>query len=160
VCFHWLLLPAKLNISRRFGVMSHCTERSINNYACFDDLLLGSLQGAALVWPTTSSFARRHFHITNCRTCEPGSSVNLVSGYRLDDRAIEVRSPPEADVPSNLCVQTGSGAHPASCTMGTGVPFLGLKRGRGVTLTTHPHLVPMLRMCRSYTFPTKQLRDV
>jgi hypothetical protein len=27
-----------------------------------------------------------------------------------------------------------------------------LKRSRGVTLTTHPHLVPKLRMSRSYTF--------
>jgi hypothetical protein len=27
----------------------------------------------------------------------------------------------------------------------------GLKRGRGVTLTTHPHLVPRSRMSRSYT---------
>jgi hypothetical protein len=27
----------------------------------------------------------------------------------------------------------------------------GVKRGRGVTLTTHPHLVPRLRMSRSYT---------
>jgi hypothetical protein len=26
----------------------------------------------------------------------------------------------------------------------------GVKRGRGVTLTTHPHLVPRLRMSRSY----------
>jgi hypothetical protein len=26
-----------------------------------------------------------------------------------------------------------------------------VKRGRGVTLTTHPHLVPRSRMCRSYT---------
>jgi len=26
--------------------------------------------------------------------------------------------------------------------MGTGGPFPGLKRGRCVTLTTHPHLVP------------------
>jgi hypothetical protein len=26
---------------------------------------------------------------------------------------------------SSLCVQTGSGAHPASCTMGTGGPFPG-----------------------------------
>jgi hypothetical protein len=26
-----------------------------------------------------------------------------------------------------------------------------VKRGRGVTLTTHPHLVPRLRMSRSYT---------
>jgi hypothetical protein len=50
-----------------------------------------------------------------------------------------VRSPTEAkDLPSNLCVQTSSEAHPASCTMGTGGPFLGAKRGRGVTLTTHP----------------------
>jgi hypothetical protein len=32
-----------------------------------------------------------------------------------------------------------------------GVLSSGLKRGRGVTLTTHPHLVPMSRMSRSYT---------
>jgi hypothetical protein len=35
-----------------------------------------------------------------------------------------VRSPTEAeDFSSNLCVQTGSGAHPASCTVGTGGSF-------------------------------------
>jgi hypothetical protein len=74
-----------------------------------------------------------------------------VSGYGLDDQAIEVRSPAEAkDFSSNLCVQTGSGAHPASCTMGTRVLSPGLKRGWGVTLTTRPHLVPRSRM-RSYT---------
>jgi hypothetical protein len=28
--------------------------------------------------------------------CEPGSSVSIVSGYGLDDRAIDVRSPAEA----------------------------------------------------------------
>jgi hypothetical protein len=51
-----------------------------------------------------------------------------VSGYGLDDRAFEVRSPAQAkDFSSILCVQTGSGAHPASCTMGTGGPFLGVK---------------------------------
>jgi hypothetical protein len=55
---------------------------------------------------------------------EPGSSVSMVSGYGLDDRAIGVRSPAGGkDLPSSLCVQTGSGAHPASCTMGTGGPF-------------------------------------
>jgi len=37
-------------------------------------------------------------------------------------------------------VQTGPGAHPASCTMGTG-SFPGVKSGRGVLLTTHPLLV-------------------
>jgi hypothetical protein len=47
-------------------------------------------------------------------SCEPGSSV-IVSGYGLDDRAIEVRSPEGAnDFSSILCVQTGSGALPAS----------------------------------------------
>jgi len=38
-------------------------------------------------------------------------------------------------------VQTGSGAHAASCKTGTG-SFLRVKSGRGVTLTAHPHLVP------------------
>jgi len=38
-------------------------------------------------------------------------------------------------------VQTGPGAHPASCTMGTG-SFPGVKSGRGVTLTPHSLLVP------------------
>jgi hypothetical protein len=71
------------------------------------------------------------------------SSGSIVSDYGLDDRAIGVRSPAEADdFSSILCVQTGSGAHPASCTMGIGGPFSGVKRGRGVMLTTHPHLVP------------------
>jgi hypothetical protein len=55
-----------------------------------------------------------------------------VSGYGLDDRAIGVRSPSgEKDFSSNLCVQTGSGAHPASCTMGTGGPFPGGKAPPG-----------------------------
>jgi hypothetical protein len=61
-----------------------------------------------------------------------GSSGSIVSDYRLDDRAIEVRSPAKAkDFSSNLCVQTGSGAHPASCTMGTRCPFLGGKARPG-----------------------------
>jgi hypothetical protein len=85
-----------------------------------------------------------------------------VSDYGLDDQAIEVRSQARAkDFSSNLCVQTGSEAHPASCKMGTGGPFPGAKRGRGVTLTTHPHLVPRSGMSRSYTSsPPKRLRGV
>jgi hypothetical protein len=47
-----------------------------------------------------------------------------VSDYGLDDLAIGVLSPAGAkDFSSILCVHTGSGAHPASCTMGTGGPF-------------------------------------
>jgi hypothetical protein len=63
---------------------------------------------------------------------EAGSSVSVVSDYGLDDRAIGVQSPAEAkDFSSSLCVQTGSGAHPASCTMGTGGPFPGGKSTAG-----------------------------
>jgi hypothetical protein len=32
---------------------------------------------------------------------------------------------------SSFCVQTGSGAHPASCTMGTEGPFSGAKARTG-----------------------------
>jgi len=47
-------------------------------------------------------------------------------------------------------VHTGSGTHTASCTMGTG-PFPGVKSGRGVTLTLHPLLVPLVMKEYSYT---------
>jgi hypothetical protein len=51
-----------------------------------------------------------------------------VSDYGLDDRAIGIRSPAgPKDFSSILCVQTGSGAHSASCPMGTGGPFPGGK---------------------------------
>jgi len=45
-------------------------------------------------------------------------------------------------------VQTCPGVHPASHTMGTG-SFPGVKRGRGVTLTPHPLLVPWSRKSRA-----------
>jgi hypothetical protein len=55
-----------------------------------------------------------------------------VSDYGLDDRAIGVRSPAGAeDFSSSLCVQTDSGAHPASCPMGTGGPFPGGESAAG-----------------------------
>jgi hypothetical protein len=71
-----------------------------------------------------------------------------VSDYGLD-RAIGVRSPAGAkDFSSSLCVQTGG-------------PSPGVKRGRGVTLTTHPYLVPRSLMSRSYTSsPPKRLHGV
>jgi len=50
-------------------------------------------------------------------------------------------------------VQTGPGAHPVSCTMGTG-SFPGLKYGRGVLLTTHLLLVPRSWKSRAIPLPT------
>jgi hypothetical protein len=68
-----------------------------------------------------------------------GSSVSIVSGYGLDEREIEVRYPEGAkDFSSSLCVQTGSGAHPDTCTTGNGSPLpRAKKQGRGVALTAH-----------------------
>jgi hypothetical protein len=80
------------------------------------------------------------------------SSVSIVSGYGLDDRAIGVRSPAGAkDFSSSLCVQTGSGATKPLVPMVPGVLSPGVKYGWGVTLTTHHHLVPRSWMSRSYT---------
>jgi hypothetical protein len=45
-----------------------------------------------------------------------------------------------AVVKFSALVQTGPGAHPVSCTMGTG-SFPRVESGRGVTLTPHPLLV-------------------
>jgi len=70
----------------------------------------------------------------------PGSSVGIVTGYGPDGPSIESRWGARFSGP----VQTCHGANPASCTMGTG-SFPGIKSGRGVTLTTHPLLVPWLR---------------
>jgi hypothetical protein len=59
------------------------------------------------------------------------SSDSTVSDSGLVDR-IGVRSPAEAEnFSSNLCVHTGSGAHPASCTMSTWGPFPGGKARPG-----------------------------
>jgi len=69
----------------------------------------------------------------------PGSVVGIATGYELDGPGIESRLGARFFAP----VQTGPGAHPASCTMGTG-SFPGVKSGRGVTLTPHRILVPLV----------------
>jgi hypothetical protein len=51
----------------------------------------------------------------------------------------------------SLWVQTGSGTHPASCTMDTGAPFPGGKAWPGRDADHSPHLVPRSRMSRRYT---------
>jgi hypothetical protein len=48
---------------------------------------------------------------------EPGISVGIATGYGLDGPGIESRW---GGARFSAPVQTGPGAHPASCTMGTG----------------------------------------
>jgi hypothetical protein len=72
----------------------------------------------------------------DCKIVLNYEKVHYLS-YRLEGPAIESRWGARFSSP----VQTGPGAHPASCTMGTG-SFLRVKSGRVVTLTSHPLLVP------------------
>jgi hypothetical protein len=59
---------------------------------------------------------------------DTANGLSVMSDYGLDNRTIGVRSPAETKRIFPLaCVQTGSGAHPASCTMDTVGPFLGGK---------------------------------
>jgi len=69
-----------------------------------------------------------------------GSSVGIATDYGLDGPEIESRWGARFSAP----VQPGPGVYPAFWTMGTG-SFLGVKSGRGVTLTHHPLLVPWSR---------------
>ena len=82
------------------------------------------------------------FELCNYHLCirtvrGPDSSVGIATGYGLDGPGIESLWGTRFSAP----VQTGPGAHPASCTVGIG-SFPGVKNGRGVTLTPHPLLVP------------------
>ena len=66
--------------------------------------------------------------------CGPGSVVDIATGYGLDCPGIE--SQWGRDFPHLSRPALGP-----SCTMNTG-SFPGVKSGRGVTLTSHPLLVP------------------
>jgi hypothetical protein len=59
-------------------------------------------------------------------SCGPGSVVGIATGYGLDGPGIKSRWGVKFSVP----VQTGSGAHSATCRMGTG-SFSGVKKRPG-----------------------------
>ena len=88
-------------------------------------------------------YTHTHTHTLLGRLAQ--SVLWLTTGWTVRDR-IPV-------VPGFSPVQTGPGAHLASCTMGTG-SFPGVNCGRGVLLTTHPLLVPRSWKSRGITLPT------
>jgi len=65
------------------------------------------------------------------------SSVGIATCYGLDGPGIESWW----GARFSAHVQTGPGAHPAFCKIGTG-SFPAVQSGRGVRLTPHPLLVP------------------
>ena len=83
-------------------------------------------------WCRTTDFVLYHVEVGG-----RGSIVGIATDYGLEGPGIESQWGTRFFAP----VQTGTGTHPASCTMGTG-SFPGVKNGRCVTLTPHPLLVP------------------
>jgi hypothetical protein len=70
------------------------------------------------------------------------SSGSIVSDYGLDDRAIGVRSPAGQRIfPLASVSRPALGPTQPPVQWVPGVLSPGVKRGRGVTLTTHPYLV-------------------
>jgi hypothetical protein len=90
------------------------------------------------------------------------SSGSIVSDYGLDDRAIGVRSPAGAEIfPLASVSRPALGPTQPPVQWLPGVLSPGVKRGPGVMLTTHPHLVPRSLMSRYYTSsPPKRLHGV
>jgi hypothetical protein len=86
-------------------------------------------------------FCRQHYQKSG-----PGSVVGIATGYGLDGPGIEFRL--GRDFPH--LSRPALWAHPASCTMVTEF-FAGVKSGRGVTLTPHPLVVPLVMKEYSYT---------
>jgi len=70
----------------------------------------------------------------------PGSVVGVATGYGLDGPGVESRWGARYSAP----VQTGTEAHPASCTMGTG-SFPGGKERPRLDADPSPLLVPWFK---------------
>jgi hypothetical protein len=68
-----------------------------------------------------------------------GNSVSIVSAYRLDD----IFDPRQRQSILPLAFVSRPTEHPIQWV--PGILFPGVKCDRGVTLTTHPHLVPRSR---------------
>ena len=79
--------------------------------------------------------------------CGQGSSVAIATDYGLDGPGSKKKIPVGTRFSA---LQTGPGAHPASCNGS----FPEVKCGRGVLLTTHPLLVPRSWKSSAIPLPT------
>ena len=91
-----------------------------------------------------SSYEKSIYRAAVSQRLRNTSIVSTKTGYWLDGPGIKFRWGARFSVH----VQTGPGAHPASCTIGTR-SFPGVKSGLGVMLTPHPLLVPRSKKSRA-----------
>jgi hypothetical protein len=127
--FFWVI-PRCLNFTcRRFGTLSVPSSQVVRTKRITGKRLMVFIQV-------------KFWH------CGSGSSVGIATELR-DGRSVD-RIPVGRDFPLS---RLAPGAHPASCTMGTGF-FPGVNCGWGVLLTNHPLLMPRSRKGRAIPLTT------
>jgi len=84
--------------------------------------------------------ARLTLIFDNVAFCGPGYLSRYCDSLRTGRSRVRIA----VGVIISAPVQTGPGVHPASCKMSTG-SLSRKERGRGVALSTHPHIPPRLR---------------
>jgi hypothetical protein len=85
---------------------------------------------------------------------KPGSSVSIRAGRPGDRGSIPGRGERIFPAASVSRPSLGPSQPPVQLVYGALSP--GVKRGRGMTLTTHPHLVPRSKMSRNYKLLSTQ----
>ena len=108
-------------------------------------ILIFSNTAVSIILELCESQSCYHFHyVLQCMCSSVGIATELRAGRSGDRIKVGRDFPP---------FQTDPGAHPASCTMGTG-SFPEVKYDRGLLLTTHPFLVPRSWKSRAIPLPT------
>jgi hypothetical protein len=108
--------------------MAHVVSRSPLTAKAIDTI---PAQNMWCLWWTKWQWNRFFFEYFSFHG--PGSVVGIATGYGAGRSRDWIPIGARFSAP----VQTGPGAHPASCTIGTR-SFSGVKSGRGVMLTLHP----------------------
>jgi hypothetical protein len=117
ICFSWY--------SSLLGKLGRRTRGFAINWMCLDD-------GPRLQYLTDSlnkaNYGSRIFMFLRHKYKSRDSVVGIATGYGLDDRRVGVGVPVGSRIFTSPTVQTGSGVHPTSYTMGTGGSFPGVRR--------------------------------
>jgi hypothetical protein len=136
------------------GQLEFRIAECVNTACCTVKMLQSSKNLHVWIMMANINVVLTHVHVAAFVTCifhhcGLGCSVSIATDYGLDGLGFESRWGWDFSAP----VQIGPGAHPASCTMGTG-SFPGVKCGLVMMLTTHPRLVRRSWKSRAIPLPT------